>query len=187
VSEQGGIFVTVLHALEQLHIPYMITGSVASVRYGEPRATLDMDVIVDMSPAQASQLARSFSVDYYADEQSMLEAIQRRGSFNIIHGASGIKVDIFLVPNTPYARQAFQRRRRDNLTATFAAYFTSAEDNILGKLLYFREGGSQKHVRDISGILRTIGQTLDMQYLDRCAADLHIADLWDALKSQKDH
>ena len=186
MSEQGGIFVTVLTALEQVQIPYMITGSIASVRYGEPRATLDMDVIIDMTPAQARQLARSFRPDYYVDEQSILEAIQRRSHFNIIHGASGVKVDFFLVPSTPYAHVAFQRRTRDNLTAAFAAYFTSPEDNILGKLAYYREGGSEKHLRDIRGILLNMRDTLDMSYLDRWADQQGFGDLWDTVKSAKE-
>ncbi len=188
MNEQAGVFQTVLAALEQLQIVYMITGSVASVRYGEPRMTLDMDVILDLTMLQARRLARCFGPDYYADEAQMTEAIQRRSSFNIIHGASGTKVDCFVIKDSLYDRQALKRRRCDHLTESFTAYFTSPEDNILGKLLYYREGGSEKHLRDIRGILRTMKESLDMAYLDRCAVQLGVSDVWDVLKqpSSKD-
>jgi hypothetical protein len=186
MSEQGGIFVTVLSVLEQMQIPYMITGSVASVRYGEARTTLDMDLIVDLTLTQASRLARAFSIDYYADQQSIQEAVRTRGHFNIIHGASGVKVDFFFVQDSPYARQAFQRKRRDKLTATFSAYFMSPEDVILGKLTYYQAGGSEKHLRDVRGILRTTRETLDTAYLERCAAQLGVLALWDTLAYDKD-
>ena len=164
----------------------MITGSVASVLYGEPRMTLDMDIILDMAPRQVRPFVQAFSDDYYVDETSIRDAIQRRWYFNIIHGATGAKVDFYVVQTTPYARHAFSRRRHDQFSAAVRAYFTSAEDIILGKLQYYHDGGSEKHLRDIRGILRGMPAQLDMHYLDRWATELGLAEEWAAVLSNKE-
>lgn len=186
MNEQASVFVTVLDALEHNRIPYMITGSLASVRYGEPRMTLDMDIVIDIAARQVLLFVEAFGRDYYVDEASIRDAIHRRWHFNIIHGASGAKVDFYVVQDTPYAQQAFGRRRYDQFTPTATACFTSAEDSILGKLLYYRDGGSEKHLRDIRGILRSMRAELDMQYLDQWATDLGLSDEWAAVLSKKE-
>jgi hypothetical protein len=186
VTEQASVFTTVLDVLERNQIPYMITGSVASVLYGEPRMTLDMDIVLDIAPHQVRPFVQAFGNDYYVDETSIRDAIQRRWYFNIIHGSSGAKVDFYVVQDTPYAREAFGRRRNDQFSHAVRAYFTSAEDTIIGKLQYYHDGGSEKHLRDIRGILRSMPAKLDMGYLDKWATDLGLAEEWAAVLSKKE-
>lgn len=186
MSEQGDVFVAVLAALERLRIPYMIVGSLAAVRYGEPRLTLDMDIVIHLAPAQIDALAGAFSADYYADVESMRDAVQRRGHFNIINGASGAKVDFFVLKNDAYQRTAMQRRRREPFDTTLIASFAAPEDTILGKLLYYQEGGSEKHLRDVRGIVQVQGQSLDSSYVMQWAERLGVGKLWQDLFHKQD-
>lgn len=181
---QSEVFGYVIDILERLGIPYMITGSVASVAYGEPRLTLDMDVVIDMTPEQAEALAASFSPEYYADLEMMRSALKVRGHFNVIHPLSGVKVDFFVLKATPSSQGAFTRRRRDAFDAQRAASFATPEDVILGKLDYYRQGGSPKHLEDIRGILRISGSRLDLGYIDRWAAQMGVAEIWLNLKQE---
>mgnify|MGYP000387662546 CR=1 FL=1 len=61
--------------------------------------------------------------------------------------------------------------------------FASGEDVILKKLQYYKEGGSDKHMRDIASMIRTSGASFDRMYLDRWSVALRVQPEWYAAKS----
>jgi len=169
--------------LDTLGIAYMIVGSHASIYYGEPRFTQDVDVVVELTPpALPGFLARFPRSEFYVSEDAAREALAQRGQFNIIHGSSGVKIDVFIGKDTEYDRLRFQRRQRLPLVPGREAYFARAEDVILYKLLYFHEGGSDRHLRDIAGVLAVSGSDLDLEYVSRWAGRLGIAELWETTR-----
>ena len=141
--------------LDRLNIRYVIGGSVASSIVGEPRSTLDLDVMIDASREDVGRLACALAGDFYIDEADAVESVERSSSFNAIHLGSSLKVDFF--PAEELGRQQIARRKamvvRDGLPAL---YFYSAEDLIIRKLLWFRKGGesSERQWRDIVSILK---------------------------------
>src|SRR5437899_10853478 len=136
----------------------MIGGSQAAVYYGEPRFTRDVDVVAGLGPAQMpALLARFPAPDFYVSGEAAREAVETRGQFNIIHPASGLKIDIFVNRATPSDRLRLERRRRLPLVPGRDAWFARAEDVILYKLIYYRDGQSELHLRDVIGILRVSG------------------------------
>lgn len=166
--------------LESLRIDYMIVGSHASIYYGEPRFTQDVDVVVELTREGLSALLERFpSSEFYVSEEAARTALARRGQFNIIHGASGVKIDVFLGKETEYDRLRFARRQRLPLVPGRDAAFARPEDVILYKLLYFREGGSDRHLRDIAGILAVSGAEIDREYVTTWSRRLNVADLWE--------
>ena len=97
-----------VEAFEALGIDYMISGSQASIYYGEPRFTQDIDVVADVTPGHVPALLERFPFpEFYLSEDPAREAIQARGQFNIIHPASGLKIDALLVKHTPDDRLGF--------------------------------------------------------------------------------
>lgn len=62
------------------------------------------------------------------------------------------------------------------------AYFARPEDVILSKMLYFREGGSERHVRDIIGILKVSGSEIGMAYIAEWAARLGLVEIWESVR-----
>lgn len=184
---QGEFFGYVIDVLEKLEIPYMVTGSVASIAYSKARLTLDMDIIVDLSSQQAKELGGNFiSPDYHADLNSILEAIRNRGHFNIIHIPSGSKVDFYLLKSDTFSQEEFTRRQRfafdDNRDATFAR----PEDIILSKLDFYKEGGSEKHLGDIRQMIIIIGDALDISYIEFWSNQKSTYDIWLKLKEGRD-
>ena len=101
--------------------------------------------------------------------------------FNVIHPASGNKIDFMIAGATPWSLAQLQRRKRIAISADHDAAFAAPEDVILGKLLYYAEGGSEKHLRDITGILKISGDSVDRQYISHFASDLGVLDIWDAV------
>ena len=172
-----------VEAFEALGIEYMISGSQASILYGEPRFTQDIDVVAEITPTHVPGLLERFPFpEFYLSEEAVLEAIQARGQFNIIHAASGLKIDVLLVKHTPYDRHEFERRQRQPLLPGKDAYFARPEDVIIYKMLYFREGRSERHLRDIASMLRVSGAEIDTRYVDEWAQRLGLSDIWETVR-----
>ena len=172
-------------ALESLGVDYMIGGSQAAMYYGEPRLTRDVDVIVKLRLDDLPALVDRFPPeDFYLDAQSAREAIIALGQFNIIHPTSGLKIDVYVNPDTPYDRTRLTRRRRLPLVPGVEAYFARPEDVILYKLLYARQVASDLHLRDIVGILRVSGADLDEAYVTEWAGRLGVASTWEDVRRQ---
>lgn len=171
-----------VETLDRLAIPYMIVGSLASATYGEPRMTQDIDVIVDLAEQQIPPLCRAFPADdYYVSAEAARQAIQHRGQFNIIHSSSGNKIDLIIVRASAWGRAEISRRQRVRILPDLEGYCARPEDVILGKMTYYREGGSEKHLRDITGILKVSGHAVDRQYVSLWAEQLGLADIWQAV------
>lgn len=172
-----------VETFEALRIGYMISGSQASIYYGEPRFTQDIDVVADITPAHVPALLGRFPFpEFSLSEDAVHEAIQARGQFNIIHPTSGLKIDVMLVKHTPYDRHEFERRQRLPFLPGREAYCARPEDVIIYKMLYFREGRSERHLRDIAGMLRISAAEIDTQYVDEWAQHLGLKDIWDAVR-----
>jgi len=156
-------------------------GSVASIAHGTPRTTLDIEVIAEINPSQIRPLVDRLQGSSYIQAADIYEAIQHRSSFNLIHLASMIKVDVFLAPERPFDRSKAQRARSGYITASDPRPFhlTSPEDIILQKLEWYAMGGhvSERQWNDSQGVLKVQGSTLDLTYMRYWAANLGITDL----------
>jgi hypothetical protein len=180
--EQGELMGLIIKAFESLKIPYMITGSQASAYYGEPRFTRDIDIVTDLKEEQVEDFSRFFPEDeFYCDKDMIKAEIKRRGQFNIIHSSSGLKIDIILTKATPFSKTEFSRRKPGAVSPEQEAYFTSPEDVIIKKMDFYREGGSEKHLRDITGILKISSDIIDIDYITKWADSLSLRDIWDAI------
>src|SRR5262249_4500528 len=163
--------VAVTEVFEKLGVPYAVVGSMASSYYGEPRFTNDVDIIASLSLAHVADFLKAFPPeDYYVSEEAVRQAIAGEGQFNIILPEWGLKADIIITSDSPFDASQIKRRIREKPAgAPFDPYFATPEDVILKKLDYYREGGSEKHLRDIAGILKLMGDRIDRTYIEHWA------------------
>ena len=183
--DQAELLRYMVETLESLGIDYMVSGSQASIYYGEPRMTQDIDVIAEVTPAHLPALLERFaSPQFYLSEEAARQAIIARGQFNVIHSPTGLKVYIVVRKDTPYHQLEFGRRQRHPILPGTDAYFARPEDVILNKLLYFQRGGSERHLRDVAGILRVSGAEIDTRYIDDWARRLGVDGLWQAVRER---
>lgn len=172
--------------LDRLGVPYAVVGSVASSLYGDPRLTNDVDIVADLKFENVEQFIKEFPPeDFYVSETAVREAIQNHGQFNVIHSESGYKADIVIPSISAFDRSQLGRRirvRSDNPEVD--AFFATPEDVILKKLEYFREGGSEKHLRDIAGILKLKGTEVDRGYIEHWSDQLGVAEIWQKIISR---
>ena len=168
--------------LEELDIPYMIVGSLASGYYGEPRLTRDIDVVADLSYGHVPKLAEKFPADeFYFSPEAARHAIRTHGQFNIIHPTSGNKIDVITVQDSLHAETEISRRQRVRILPDQEGYAARAEDVIIAKMRAYSEGGIEKHLRDIAGIVKVSGEMIDRDYIEKWAARLGLTDVWHAI------
>ena len=163
---------------------YMVSGSIASIEYGEPRATLDVDVAIALDETSAERFADLFPApDYYCPPVEVVQLEARRparGHFNVIHVDSGLKADFFPSRSHPYFAWAMEHRRRLSLGG-HEFWFAPPEYVILWKLEFYREGKESKHLRDIRGILSVSEDELDHSLLERAVNELRLNTEWTAV------
>jgi hypothetical protein len=183
--EQSDLLRYVARVIEGLGLRYFVTGSTVTIFYGEPRLTNDIDVVVELPESRIEEFCRQFPEDeFYVSQASAHDAVRRKAQFNIIHPASGLKVDVIVPEPGPFNQSRFARVRRVHAGQDFEACFASPEDAILKKMEYYREGGSEKHLRDITGVLRTSGEQIDMAYIAQWAERMGLGDIWTAIQEQ---
>jgi len=177
------VVLEVVAILDELQVRYHLGGSFAAAIHGVPRQTRDADVVVDLDAGTAAQLVERLNADFYVDGGAATAAVFRRGSFNAIHLATGFKVDFFVTGTEGF--DAAELRRSELHTIVVdpprSAYVKSAEDTVLRKLQWYRDGGevSDRQWNDVLGILMAQGGRLDQGYLRQWSDALGVTDLLD--------
>jgi hypothetical protein len=170
----------IVRILEKLQIPYFVTGSVAAMAYGEPRLTNDIDIVTGIDSTHIAGLLAELPWDhFYVSDDTIRDAIRYKTQFNIIHPASGLKIDVVIRNKSAFNDSRFSRIRRIKPGESYEANFASPEDIIIMKMRYFKEGGSDKHLRDIAGILKISGAEIDRQYIYDWSMKLDLSEIWD--------
>lgn len=184
--EQSELLRRVTGILERLGLHYFVTGSMATIFFGEPRFTNDIDIVVELPASRIAELCAAFpSPDFYLSEETVRRAVSRRGQFNIIHPSSGLKVDVMVPADIPFNRSRFLRVKRVRPLPDFEATFSSAEDVILKKMEAYLEGGSEKHLRDITGVLKISGEHLDRSYIEEWADRMGTTEVWEEILKRR--
>jgi len=173
------IALSVSRVFDMLRIVHTIGGSIASSFAGEPRSTIDIDIVASLNASQIPALMSALSDEFYVDDEALRRAVRERGSANLVHQATQLKVDIFVAGGTPLDEQQLARRQEVSLGSGRTLHVHPPEDILLQKLRWFRKGGevSDRQWRDIVGIVRVQGSHLDRQYLAVNAPRLDVADL----------
>lgn len=166
---------------DALGVKWVLGGSLASSLSGEPRATMDIDMAVRMTLAQALELVDVVRNDFYVNEHMVIDAVARHASFNLIPNTSPYKVDVFALGDGMLDRRQIDRRRRVIVAGppSYELWVGSPEDQILRKLTWYRLGQevSDRQWRDIVGILRVQSSFLDLADLRSTADAVGLRDL----------
>lgn len=179
------LFERLVVLLDGADVPFMVAGSFASAVHGLPRATQDIDIVIDPSSlADLEKLVRAMpEEDYYVDLTAARDAHRERSMFNVIDQSSGWKVDFILRKNRAFSREEFARRTRLPLLDVMV-FVASPEDTIISKLEWSKmSGGSERQRRDVAGVLSSMGERVDLAYIERWVAELQLSGEWEAAKN----
>jgi predicted nucleotidyltransferase len=171
----------VARVLERQGITYVLVGSLASSMHGMYRSTSDIDLLADIKPEQVRPLLDALEKTFYVDELTVRQAIAQRRSFNAIHFDSVFKVDIFIPKADDFARKQLDRRELRQISPEIDQflYVATAEDTVLAKLRWYREGDevSTTQWSDVLGVLGAKPDDLDVNYLREWAEKLGVTNL----------
>ena len=182
---QQALLTRIVEALDGAGIPYMLTGSLVSSLQGEPRATHDIDLVIDITTGDVARVTEALSApEVYLDEHAVGDAARSRTMFNLIEPSSGDKADFWLLTDDPFDRERFARRLRVEALG-LELNVSTPEDTILMKLHWSaKAGGSEKQLGDALRVYELQGGSLDEGYLDQWAARLEVTPALAAIRRQ---
>ena len=165
-------------ALESSGFAYCVTGSVASGVYGEPRMTLDIDIVLLLGLADIAPLRKLFPSEqfYIPPTETLIGEIARGGMFNVIHPDGMLNADIFIAKDDPLHHWALEHRRRGEMNNGVKFWVAPPEYVILKKLEYYRDGRREKHPRDIRFMLACTD--VDRAFIEEHVARLGLGPQW---------
>ena len=166
--QEPNLFQIFISRLNRMGVRYMVTGAVAVIIYGEPRLTHDIDLVIELKTGEAGKVGEAFPPEefYCPPKENLKVEINRpmKGHFNIIHLETAFRADCYIMGEDPLHHWGMLNRRKINFEGE-PIWVASAEYVILRKLEYFREGKSEKHLRDIASILSLYGDRIDFHQL----------------------
>jgi hypothetical protein len=168
--------------LDSLGIRHVVVGSCASMVYGEPRFTRDVDLLVDLQRQHILPLLAAFPPpDHYVSQTAIEQALRQQSMFNIIYTQWAIKVDVMIYDKTSRELQEIERGIEIEYAPGKRVRFAAPEDVILKKLEYYQQGGSEKHLRDIAGMLQLNRRPIDRNYISDWARKLGTLAVWELI------
>lgn len=173
------LLASIAKILNDLRIPYLVTGGMAVLVWGRPRFTADIDIAVELKIKDIKLLEKALSAlgkANYIDKDMMADAIDNRGEFNFIHGDTGVKVDFWVLKNDSFEASRLERRAVKEIAGQ-KINFISPEDLIISKLQWRQISPSSRHMEDIESILKISGDILDKDYLNLWINKLNLEEL----------
>jgi len=186
----GEIYLVFTEPLERLGLDYLVTGSVASSSYGEPRFTHDIDLILALPEASVDRLWEAFPLEdfYCPPPEAIRQEVEREsgGHFNLVHHESGFRADIYVAPEDDLTSWAFSNPQAVEVLPGRAIRLAPPEFVILGKLQFYTEGGGERHVRDIRAMLELGEDGIDMGFLENKVRALGVEEAWRITKAESE-
>lgn len=188
IADPIAVALRVAEALEACNLRYLVGGSLASAISGEPRSTLDVDMVVTLTEADIDRFVSALGDGFHVDPESLRRAAREKSCANLIDLGTSTKVDLFILGGTPLDEEQMGRRQRVRVATDPDRYLQvyTAEDILLQKLRWYRLGdeSSDRQWRDVLGIMLAQESALDDAYLDRGATTLGVSDLLDRARNE---
>ncbi len=167
--------------LDDAGLRYMVTGAVASIVYGEPRLTHDIDLVLVLSDEGAGKIIEAFPLEeFYCPPVEVIKVELKRplrGHFNLVHHETGFKADVYLMGKDPLHNWSMPKRRQMQMEGN-TLWVAPPEYVIVRKLEYYREGKSEKHLRDIVSMITISEKQIDFEDLQNKIKNCSLEKEW---------
>lgn len=175
-NDQRQLLKTITSLLSKYNIPYMITGAWSVIYYGRPRASHDIDFVVELFNSDTPRVLKalqSLSPDFSYELHAIPEAIEKTGIFQVLYLPTYLKLDFWILKRNPFDLSRFGRKKQVKLLGKLM-YIASPEDTILQKLRWYKQAKIEKHIVDAAFVYQIQKKNLDTTYLNKWAETLKI-------------
>lgn len=172
--EQNDVLGDFTKRLSKIGVEYMLVGSMALVHYAIPRATVDIDIVVEISPENIDEFIAEFETDYYIPINLAKQAARRKGMFNLLNNQTILKIDCVVLKDGEFDVNAFARRRKVDYAGEFEVWIIAKEDLILSKLFWAKNTKSERQLLDVASVIRN---GFDKDYVEYWAQKLGVETL----------
>ena len=159
------LFLLFCRKFSALNIEYLVTGSIASIIYGEPRLTHDIDLVILTHDINYANFSLQFPLDDFYCPPKDVFADQNQKSFNLIHHETGFKADVYIIQENSFNKWAFTNKNNINIGDEVIS-IAPIEYVIHNKVKFYAEGRSPKHISDIKGMLYHSEELINWQILN---------------------
>jgi hypothetical protein len=180
MSEELEVIREVAQRLDEARLAYVISGSIAANYYTEPRMTRDIDIVVEMRPADVERFSRLFKDKFFVDEEAIAREVQNRGMFNLIHNQYVVKIDFILRKDSGW-QEAMFKRRREVMLGRVPVWLITPEDLIIAKLSWAKDSQSELQLKDVRNLLRSVG-SLDQYYVNEWVSSLGLENVYQKVR-----
>lgn len=175
-TDQQDILVSITAFLSGNNVPYMVTGAWSVIYYGRPRASHDIDFVVEIEPNQTEKILtilKKLSHDFQFQEHAIREAIKNKGMFNVIYIPTYLKLDFWLLTTDEFDKNRFRRKQEVEVLGQ-KMMLATAEDTILQKLRWYKMSPIEKSLIDAAFVYQIQKKNLDSTYLTNWAKFLKV-------------
>ncbi len=176
MNEELEVLKTVTKRLNDIHIRYMISGSIATNFYSLPRMTRDIDIVIELEISDVQKLVDLFENHFYVDREMIQTSINNKTSFNIIHSKMLVKVDFIIKKGGDYRDLEFKRRKEVEIEGS-KMNMVSAEDLVISKLFWAKDSRSQIQLEDVRNILEDV-ESIDKSYIKKWVKALELKEVY---------
>jgi len=184
-TDQEQLLKTITLLLQKAHISYMVTGALSVIFYGRPRASHDIDLVIEAKKDKVANITKalaSLSDEFLIDVGHVKDAIEQNlHGFNILHLQTMLKLDFWLLKDNSFDKSRFRRRKIVKIFGQQMT-FSSPEDTILIKLLWYKESNIEKHLVDAAFVYQIQNESLDKEYLVRWSKKQKTENLLEEIK-----
>lgn len=184
-NDQGQLLKDITSFLQRNKIPYMITGAWSVIFYGRPRASHDIDFVVEIHKKDLDRIIKIFKLlpqEFLVQFDQIKDAILKKGMFNVLYLPSVLKLDFWILKDDEFNKSRFSRKRKEKILDQYM-YIASPEDTILKKLLWYKDSKIEKHLIDAAFVFQIQKDNLDKQYLYKWAKKHKTTSLFKELPS----
>jgi len=175
-KDQADLLKIISSFLENHKIPYMLTGALTVVYYARPRASHDIDFVVEINQSDIKRVANAFkklSTEYLIQEDDIREGVKKKNMFNVIYLPTFTKLDFWLLTDDSFDKERFKRRKKVKLLGK-TMILSTPEDTIIQKLLWHKEAQIEKHIVDAAFTYQIQRKRLDKKYLSHWVKELNL-------------
>lgn len=173
----------VIATLNKLEVNYMVVGSFSTNFYCVPRATQDVDIVIETDLTKVARKVSDSSDELSLDPQLGFESVTAITKALLTSNDGAFHVELFGLSKHPHDRKRFERRTEVELLGQ-PTWIATAEDVVITKLQWAIQTAREKDVSDVRNVIALQHEALDWPYIEHWCGEHETTEKLVELRTQ---